>query len=73
MVEVRKIFVGVDQYTFDFPVSEIREGVDHVISPMVNIVRYWIFYRDARYYPEMGTGKYREFSLWYICLNCAVL
>ena len=29
---------------------------------MVNVVRYWIFYRDVRYCPEKGAGKHRELS-----------
>ena len=56
--------MDVDYYTFDFPLCEIRGGDDNVISPMVNVVRYWIFYRDARYCPEMGAENYRGSSLY---------
>ena len=66
--------MDVDYYTFDFPVCEIRGGDDNVISPMVNVVRYWIFYRDARYCPEKGAGKYRVFFELYLSeLYCVVL
>ena len=37
-------------------VGFLVKDVDHVISPMVNKVRYWIFYRDARYCPGIGAG-----------------